>query len=665
MALMERGEDNGRSDMQRSAEAHDHDARDLMELQSDEHLPLARLQVVGEGRDRDGRRWAELRAQHEAKTRAIQGELDAARRELDAALRGRDEARTELEEEQQGEVGVGQEEEGRAAVAEMEAEERNDLLALVWSPEHHAGRKRPETTPTRSAEREQQSRASGLAPGLGHPRRLEFASTPDDDSQATQMGYNESDNEESGGDDSQATQMEYMDSQTVGASTAATTENGLVDLLASFSEGCAHCGYRDRWILVGARNPATRESLRGRGIKHLADVLGRVDYDAVESIVKPLLRSKANPVKLPTGIAAPADVKVHKASSEQAFGGKAKYVMFGESEPSMSNTVQRQLEQGMFVGAGSSPNTSGAATPAPASIPSIPGYAVGGDGLGYQYKDAPDVGVSRQRVVAKKLAEAASESEVEAASNKTAVLSGKESLRWSIMQSSRSAKGTYTTPLDQWEKDCIYRMRDEELRRDAAYMEKQYKDEEQANYRRMWKIYALVNRDMNSNVTVESYILSKYGGTERTATQRAAESSASVAEVCWEARVRVRDQELGLQLLRDAHNAGVQMANPKGNVAEAVLLKHTSARKQTTTPKLECRRETILDAKNVADAALLGGFFLGIEGLEVISYTLHPAMVSQNQLIGFSDALMHKYKQHHPQKHKALKESFDRWGGVV
>ena len=179
-ALMEGGEDNGRSDTQRSAAAHDHDARDLMELQSDEHLPLARLQVVGEERDRDGRRWAELRAQHEAKTRAIQGELDAARRE-------RDEARTELEEEQQGEVGVGQEEEGRAAVAEMEAEERNGLLALVWSPEHHAGRKRPETTPTRSAEREQQSRASGLAPGFGHPRRLEFssASTPDGDSQAT------------------------------------------------------------------------------------------------------------------------------------------------------------------------------------------------------------------------------------------------------------------------------------------------------------------------------------------------------------------------------------------------------------------------------------------------------------------------------------------------
>ena len=72
-----------------------------------------------------------------------------------------------------------------------------------------------------------------------------------------------------------------------------------------------------------------------------------------------------------------------------------------------------------------------------------------------------------------------------------------------------------------------------------------------------------------------------------------------------------------------------------------------------------------MHAKNVADAALLGGFFLGIEGLEVISYTLHPAMVSQNQLIGFSDALMHKYKQDHPQKHKALKGSFDRWGGVV
>ena len=64
-ALMEGGEDNGRSDTQRSAAAHDHDARDLMELQSDEHLPLARLQVVGEERDRDGRRWAELRA-HEA-----------------------------------------------------------------------------------------------------------------------------------------------------------------------------------------------------------------------------------------------------------------------------------------------------------------------------------------------------------------------------------------------------------------------------------------------------------------------------------------------------------------------------------------------------------------------------------------------------------------------
>ena len=191
-----------------------------------------------------------------------------------------------------------------------------------------------------------------------------------------------------------------MGSQTVAASTAATTENDLGDLLASFSGGCSNCDYRDRWLLVSARNVGARESLRGRGIKHLADVLGRVDYEIVESLVKPLLRSKANPVKLPTGIVAPADVKVHKASGEQAFGRNAKYVMFGESEPSMSNTVQRQLEQGMFVGAGSSPNTSGAATPAPASIPSIPGYAVGGDGLGYQYKDAPDVGVSRQREVA-------------------------------------------------------------------------------------------------------------------------------------------------------------------------------------------------------------------------------------------------------------------------
>ena len=33
---------------------------------------------------------------------------------------------------------------------------------------------------------------------------------------------------------------------------------------------------------------------------------------------------------------------------------------------------------------------------------------------------------------------------------------------------------------DQWEKDSIYWMRDE-IKLDAAYMEKQYKDEEQAN----------------------------------------------------------------------------------------------------------------------------------------------------------------------------------------
>jgi hypothetical protein len=170
---------------------------------------------------------------------------------------------------------------------------------------------------------------------------------------------------------------------------------------------------------------------------------------------------------------------------------------------------------------------------------------------------------------------------------------------------------------------------------------------------------------MNSNVTEGSYILSKYVGTKRTATRRAAESTACVAEVFWQAWVRVRDPELGQELLRGARNAGVQMATAKGNVAEAVLLEHTSARKQAATPKLECRRETILDAKNVADEALLGGFFLGIEGLEVISYTLHSTTVSQNQLIGFSDALMHKYEQDHPQKYKALKECFDRRGVVV
>ena len=114
-----------------------------------------------------------------------------------------------------------------------------------------------------------------------------------------------------------------MGSQTVAASTAATTENDLGDLLASFSGGCSNCDYRDRWLLVSARNVGARESLRGRGIKHLADVLEREDVAAVESIVKPLLRSKANPAKLPTDITAPADVKVYKASGEQTIGDKA------------------------------------------------------------------------------------------------------------------------------------------------------------------------------------------------------------------------------------------------------------------------------------------------------------------------------------------------------
>ena len=72
----------------------------------------------------------------------------------------------------------------------------------------------------------------------------------------------------------------------------ATEANQRDEILRSFSAGGAYSKRRDLWLLVSARNSETRSRLRNDGILHLADVLQRDDFDAVECLAKVWRRSK-------------------------------------------------------------------------------------------------------------------------------------------------------------------------------------------------------------------------------------------------------------------------------------------------------------------------------------------------------------------------------------
>ena len=71
----------------------------------------------------------------------------------------------------------------------------------------------------------------------------------------------------------------------------ATEANQREEILRSFSAGGAYSKRRGLWLLVSARNSETRSRLRNDGILHLADVLQRDDFDAVECLAKVWRRS--------------------------------------------------------------------------------------------------------------------------------------------------------------------------------------------------------------------------------------------------------------------------------------------------------------------------------------------------------------------------------------
>ncbi len=119
------------------------------------------------------------------------------------------------------------------------------------------------------------------------------------------------------------------------------------EILRSFSvktQG-AHCNRRGLWLLVGACTSAVRSRLRSKGILHLADVLGRDDFDAVELEVKAWSRCK---VERGSGTKA-LGVTVYKADNLQGYGSNAIYFMFGSHPPEDSVTVLQQLRQGLYA----------------------------------------------------------------------------------------------------------------------------------------------------------------------------------------------------------------------------------------------------------------------------------------------------------------------------
>ena len=129
------------------------------------------------------------------------------------------------------------------------------------------------------------------------------------------------------------------------------------EILRSFSvktQG-AHCNRRGLWLLVGACTSAVRSRLRSKGILHLADVLGRDDFDAVELEVKAWTgsggrggRGGGGKEERGSGIKA-LGVAVYKANNLQGYGSGAKYLMFGSHPPEDSVTVLQQLRQGLYA----------------------------------------------------------------------------------------------------------------------------------------------------------------------------------------------------------------------------------------------------------------------------------------------------------------------------
>ena len=72
----------------------------------------------------------------------------------------------------------------------------------------------------------------------------------------------------------------------MGQSDGATEANQRKEILRCFSAGDAHSKRRGLWLLVGARDSEARLRLRNEDILHLADVLQRDDFDAVERLAK-------------------------------------------------------------------------------------------------------------------------------------------------------------------------------------------------------------------------------------------------------------------------------------------------------------------------------------------------------------------------------------------
>ena len=141
----------------------------------------------------------------------------------------------------------------------------------------------------------------------------------------------------------------------------------LEEILRSFSvkAGGAHCKRAGLWLLVKTRKPESRSKLRSMGILHLADVLGRDDFDAVELLAKAW--TTKNKELRQSGSKA-LGVTVYRANSLQGYLN-GKYLMFGSHPPEDSVTVLGQLRQGLYADSSSS-SSSSSSTP-PTQPPSV------------------------------------------------------------------------------------------------------------------------------------------------------------------------------------------------------------------------------------------------------------------------------------------------------
>ena len=95
----------------------------------------------------------------------------------------------------------------------------------------------------------------------------------------------------------------------------ATEANQREEILRSFSAGGAYSKRRGLWLLVSARNSETGSRLRNDGILHLADVLQRDDFDAMECLAKVWSRSKVERESSSKALG----VTVFKANAQKAL----------------------------------------------------------------------------------------------------------------------------------------------------------------------------------------------------------------------------------------------------------------------------------------------------------------------------------------------------------